>query len=136
MKLLGIDYGRKRLGLAICGALKIASPLDMVERSVLEKDLAALRHVIEDNEIEKIVVSYPKNMNNTIGEMAEEAQAFAQMLEKKLLLPTVLWDERLTSAQADRAMLEGGLTRNKRKQNRDQIAATLLLQNYVDCHKE
>ena len=135
MKLLGIDYGRKRLGLATCGALNIACPNQTLTRKNLEKDIEELFSFIQEEEIEKIIVGLPKNMNDSLGEMAKEAEEFAQKLSEKTRLPFELWDERLTSQQAERSLLQGGLTREKRKKSRDQIAATFMLQSYVDCHK-
>ena len=132
MQILGIDYGRKRLGLAVCGDLKIASPLELIERTNSKKDFEALQKVIEKHEIEKIVVGFPKNMDNSVGEMAKEAQSFSDLLKNHFSIPTVLWDERLTSVQAERAMIDAGVSRNKRKKSSDSIAAALLLQNYCD----
>ncbi|NUM36078.1 MAG: Holliday junction resolvase RuvX [Candidatus Brocadiae bacterium] len=132
MAILGIDYGRKRIGLAICGALKIATPLETLERENTEKDFKKLKEIIEEHEIEKIVVGCPKNMDNSMGEMAKEAQSFSDILKNRFSLPTVLWDERLTSAQAERSMIEAGLSRNKRKKSSDSVAAALMLQSYSD----
>ncbi len=133
MKLLGIDYGKKRLGLAICGPMKIANPLELLVRQDTERDLKALKAIIEEHEIIKIVIGLPKNMNNTLGEMAQEATQFAEFLEKETQLPIVLWDERLTTVQAERSLIQAGLTRQKRQKSRDSIAAVFMLQSYVDA---
>ncbi len=135
MQILGIDYGRKRLGMALCGELKIATPLDTLERTNTEKDFEKIKNVIEEHEIEKIVVGFPKNMDNSLGEMAKEAQSFSDILKNRFSIPTVLWDERLTSAQAERIMIDAGFSRNKRKKNSDSIAAVLMLQNYSDRNR-
>lgn len=133
MRILGIDYGRKRLGLAICGELKIASPLGKIVRKSMAEDLAALSAIISEEEVATIVVGLPKNMDDSCGEMAKESNQFAQILATHFSLPVQLWDERLTSYQAERDMITAGLSRSKRQKSVDQVAAALILQNYVDC---
>jgi putative Holliday junction resolvase len=131
MKVLGIDYGRKRWGLAICGLLKIASPSGVITHKTWEEDMSALASFMED--VELIVVGLPKNMNDSYGEMAQEANQFAQALGEHFHLPVVLWDERLTSAQAERYLKAAGYSRAKREKSKDQVAAALMLQSYVDA---
>ena len=133
MKLLGIDYGRKRLGIATCGALRIACPLKILYFSKQEKDLfAELGLILREREIEKIIVGLPKNMDDSSGEMVKEVEKFAERLKEEFSLPIILWDERLTTYEADRILKEAGLSPSQRKKRRDAIAAALILQSYVD----
>ena len=134
MRLLGIDYGKKRLGVAICGALKIASPVDMIQRSTVQQDLAIIQKWIEKYDVFFFFLGLPINMDNTLGDMAKQAQTFAKMLQKKLKVPVVLWDERLSSQAADHIMHDAGLTKDQKKKNRDSIAASVMLQCYIDSH--
>ncbi len=136
MKILALDYGRKRIGLATAGYLKIAHPQQVLKRTELKNDLEELQTYIEENDIEEIVIGLPKNMDNTQGEMAQEATAFAHALEKKCQLPITLWDERLSSWEAEKIIRQSS---NKRKkthqkiaQNIDAIAAAVILQCYLD----
>ena len=136
MRLLGIDYGTKRLGIAICGALRIASPVDMIHRCTEKQDLIAIQRFIDKYGADKLVVGLPVNMDNSLGDMAKQAQLFAHILHKKLKLPVVLWDERLSSHQADHIMHEAGLTKVQKKRSRDAIAASVMLQCYVDSNSD
>lgn len=132
MKLLGIDYGRKRLGLAVCGPLRVACPLATITWSSRDEVIAALAEVIREHDIEKLVIGLPKNMDNSLGEMAHEAEQFATMLREHFALAVELWDERLTSWQAEQLLRTAGLSRWRRKRHRDSVAACLILQSYVD----
>ncbi len=133
MKLLGIDYGRKRIGLATCGLLKIAHPLTILQRTTLEKDLEQIAHYIEEHEISQIILGLPKNMDNSHGEMAQEAEKFAQDLQNhQPEIPITLWDERLSSWQAKEMLKERATKKKQRQQKIDHAAAALILQSYVD----
>lgn len=134
MKLLGIDYGRKRWGVAVSGPLNIASPAGMIVHKSWEDDMAALAKFMED--VDKIVVGLPKNMDDSCGEMAQEASHFAEQLAAHFRLPVDMWDERLTTWQAEQSLLAAGFNRAKRDKARDQIAAALMLQSYVDAHRQ
>ena len=136
MKVLGIDYGRKRLGIAICGELKIASPLMVIKRESIDIDIQKLKKIIEENDVNQIVIGLPKNMNNSQGKMAKEAKEFGEILASEIDLPIVYWDERLTTRQADCIMKSVGISASKRRRSRDQIAAALMLQSYVDYHSQ
>jgi putative Holliday junction resolvase len=131
LKILGIDYGRKRWGIAICGALNIASPAGLIVHKTWQEDMAALQEFLED--VETIVVGLPKNMDDSCGEMAQEASQFAKKLSDHLHLPVVLWDERLTTWQAEQSLLAAGFSRARRQKSRDQVAAAVMLQSYVDA---
>ncbi len=135
MRILGIDYGDRRIGLAVGDTeLAIATGLPTIERPSPAADiLEPLRRICRDQGIARIVVGIPLNMNGTRGPRAHASLEFAQQLRQQLGLPVETWDERLTSLQADRAMLEGGLSRRKRKARVDRLAAQLLLQTYLDA---
>lgn len=129
MRILGLDVGQKRIGVAISDPLKItAQGLDTVERG----DIGSLEKVISQNDVVEIVVGLPLNMNGTEGERAKDAISFADTLKKKFSVPVKMWDERLSTASAERDMIKGDLSRKKRKSLSDKIAAQLILQNYLD----
>lgn len=133
MRILGIDYGRKRIGLAVSDPLCItAQGLPTLERGDLSgHDMDVLAGVIREREVDEIVVGLPLNMDGTHGEIAREALAFAGELRKRFALPVHMMDERLSTVRAHRAMKEGGLTRKKRAGKVDKISAQLILQDYL-----
>lgn len=136
MRILGLDFGSKTVGLAVSDELLItAQGLEIVRReseNKLRKTLARIEQIIEEYHVEKIVLGFPKNMNNTIGERGEKTLAFKEMLERRTGLEVIMWDERLTTVSADRTMMEAGVRRENRKKYVDQIAATFILQGYLD----
>ena len=137
MRILGIDYGEKRVGVAVSDPLGIiALPLRVLEVRSDADALAAIESVCAETETEKIVVGFPLNMNGTVGESARKAQAFAEELAKRVSLPVDMWDERLSTAMADRVMIEGGAGRGKRRLTRDKLAAQVILQGYLDSGNE
>lgn len=139
MRILGLDYGTKTVGVAISDALMItAQPLETITRksaNKLRQTLARIESIIEENHVEKIVLGYPKNMNNTIGERAEAAEAFQEALERRTGLEVVLWDERMTTVESERVLMLGGVRRENRKAVIDQMAAALILQSYLDMQE-
>jgi len=133
MRILGIDYGHRRLGIAVSDDEKIlASPLSVYSRCNLDVDLAFLLGIVKENEVERVVVGLPRNMNGSIGKMAKEALSFAWKLRKKIGIPISTFDERMTSVEAERVLVEMNLSRKRRKGLRDSIAAVLILQGYLD----
>ena len=130
MRILGLDYGTKTVGVAMSDALCItAQGVEIIRRTQenkLRRTYARIEELIGTYQIEKIVLGYPKHMNGDIGERAKAAEAFRAGLE------VVLWDERLTTVAADRAMMEMGIRRENRKKYVDEIAATFILQSYLD----
>ncbi|MBD5136316.1 MAG: Holliday junction resolvase RuvX [Lachnospiraceae bacterium] len=136
MRILGLDFGSKTVGVAVSDELLItAQGLEIVRReseNKLRKTLARIEQIIEEYHVEKIVLGFPKNMNNTIGERGEKTLAFKEMLERRTGLEVIMWDERLTTVSADRTMMEAGVRRENRKKYVDQIAATFILQGYLD----
>ncbi|MCI6498542.1 Holliday junction resolvase RuvX [Lachnospiraceae bacterium HCP1S3_C3] len=136
MRIIGLDFGSKTVGVAVSDELGItAQGLEIVRReseSKLRKTLARIEQIISEYNCEKIVLGFPKNMNNTLGERAEKTLAFKEMLERRTGLEVVMWDERLTTVSADKTMMETGVRRENRKKYVDQIAATFILQGYLD----
>ena len=136
MRILGLDFGSKTVGVAVSDELLItAQGVEIVRRkspSKLRQTLARIEELIEQYGVEKIVLGYPKNMNNTEGERCEKTKEFKEMLERRTGLEVVLWDERLTTVAADRSMMETGIRRENRKEYVDMIAAVFILQGYLD----
>ena len=98
----------------------------------LRQTLARIEELVGEYDVERIVLGYPKNMNNTEGERCERTKEFKELLERRTGLPVILWDERLTTVAADRSMMEMGIRRENRKDYVDEIAAILILQGYLD----
>jgi len=137
MRILGIDYGHKRLGLALSDEEKIlASPLPVYQRRGDKQDLTYLTRLVEEKEVGQIVVGLPRNMNGSLGEMAKEVLAFVDTLKKKTDLPVDTFDERLSSAEAERVLIQADLSRKRRKTLRDSLAAVLILQGYLESLRE
>lgn len=136
MRIIGLDFGSKTVGVAVSDELLItAQGVEIIHRksqSKLRQTLARIEELIQEYHVEKIVLGFPKNMNNTEGERCEKTLEFKEMLERRTGLEVVLWDERLTTVAADRTMMEAGIRRENRKQYVDQIAATFILQGYLD----
>ena len=136
MRILGLDYGSKTVGVAVSDPLGLtAQGVETIWRkqeNKLRQTLARIEELISEYQVERIVLGYPKNMNNTIGERAEKSLEFQQMLERRTGLPVIMWDERLTTVAADRSMMETGIRRENRKEYVDEIAAIFILQGYLD----
>ncbi|MBQ2900851.1 MAG: Holliday junction resolvase RuvX [Agathobacter sp.] len=136
MRILGLDFGTKTVGVAVSDELLItAQGVEIIRRKAptkLRQTLARIDELVGEYGVEKIVLGYPKNMNNTEGERCERTQEFKEMLEKRTGLDVVLWDERLTTVSADNAMMEMGIRRENRKEYVDEIAAIFILQGYLD----
>jgi len=136
MRIMGLDFGSKTVGVAISDSLGYtAQGIEIVRRqseNKLRQTLARLDELIKDYEVEQIVLGFPKNMNNTVGDRGEKSLAFKETLEKRTGLPVTMWDERLTTVEADRTMIEGGIRREERKLHVDKLAAVFILQGYLD----
>ncbi len=136
MRIMGLDFGSKTVGVAVSDELLItAQGVEIVRRKSegkLRQTLARIEELIQEYQVEKIVLGYPKNMNNTEGERCEKTNEFKEMLERRSGLEVILWDERLTTVAADMAMMEAQIRREERKNYVDKIAATLILQGYLD----
>jgi putative Holliday junction resolvase len=130
---MGLDYGEKTIGVAVSDEFGwTAQGLEVIRRQTPERDLQRLKELIRQFEVQELVVGLPKNMNNTIGPSGEHCIAFAEMLKETLHMPVHLWDERLTTVSAQRALLEADVSRKKRRQVVDKLAAVLILQSYLD----
>lgn len=136
MRILGLDYGSVTVGVAISDPLGItAQALETIKRPAenkLRRTLARIEELAAEYQAERIVLGFPKNMNNTVGERGEKVMEFKAQLERRTGLPVVLWDERLTTVAADRTLMETGVRRENRKKVIDQIAAVFILQGYLD----
>ena len=136
MRNLGLDYGSKTVVVAVSDPLVLtAQKVETIWRkqeNKLRRTLARIEELIAEYEVEKIVLGFPKNMNNTVGERAEKALEFGDMLKKRTGLEVIMWDERLTTVEADRTLIEAGVRRENRKQYLDGIAAVFILQGYLD----
>lgn len=136
MRIMGLDFGSKTVGVAISDALLItAQGIEIIRRkeeNKLRQTLARIEELIVEYEVEEIVLGMPKNMNATEGERVALTMEFKEKLERRTGLPVHMWDERLTTVAADRAMMEAGIRRENRKDYVDMIAATLILQGFLD----
>lgn len=133
MRIMGLDYGEKTIGVAVSDELGwTAQGIEVIRRKNKQADLEALRHLMLEYHINEIVIGLPKHMNGTVGERGEMCIAFANELGKHFDLPVQLWDERLTTVAAERTLLEADVSRKKRKQVIDKIAAVFILQGYMD----
>ena len=136
MRIMGLDFGSKTVGVAVCDPLGItAQAVETITRTSenkLRQTLARIEQLAREYEIERIVLGYPKNMNNTLGERVEKTLEFKASLERRTGLEVLLWDERLTTIAAERVLMESGVRRENRKKTIDQIAAVFILQGYLD----
>ena len=133
---MGLDLGTKTVGVAISDALQLtAQGIEIIRRkdeNKLRQTLARIESLIMEYEVEEIVLGLPKHMNNDLGERAQFSLEFKEKLERRTGLPVALWDERLTTVSADRVMMEAGVRREDRREYVDKIAATIILQGYLD----
>ena len=136
MRIIGLDFGSKTVGVAVSDQLLItAQGVEIIRRNSpnkLRQTLARIEELIHQYEVEKIVLGYPKNMDNSEGERCKKTQEFKELLEKRMDLPVILWDERLTTVAADKLMIESNIRREDRKKYVDRIAAEFILQGYLD----
>ncbi|MCI2424707.1 Holliday junction resolvase RuvX [Candidatus Acetothermia bacterium] len=137
MKICGLDYGRKRIGIAVSDEMEIiAYPLPSYQRVSAVKDLAFFASLVAKEEIRAIVVGFPLNMDNSIGEMAQEVLNFCALLRSELLLPVYTYDERWTSIEAARVLTQANITQQQRKDLRDSLSAVIILQGYLNLSKQ
>ena len=140
MRIMGLDLGSKTVGVALSDPMMItAQPLETItrkEENKLRQTLARIEAIIEEYEVSKIVLGYPKNLNDSVGERALISEEFKDKLERRTGLEVILWDERLTTVAADEVLAETGVKKANRKQYIDQVAATFILQEYIDSIKE
>lgn len=136
MRILGLDYGSLTVGVAVSDPLGFtAQGIEVVRRkqeSKLRQTLARIEEIIKEYNVELVVLGYPKNMNNSVGERAHKSEEFGEMVKRRTGIEVVLWDERLSTVSAHQSMIEGGMRREKRAEVVDQVAAVFILQNYLD----
>lgn len=135
-RILGLDYGSKTVGVAVSDPLgltaQVVETIWRKQENKLRRTLARIEELAEEYQAEKIVLGYPKNMNNTIGERAQKSLEFGEMLKKRTGLEVIMWDERLTTVSAERTLMEAGVRRENRKEYLDGLAAVFILQGYLD----
>lgn len=140
MRIMGLDFGSKTVGVAITDPLGLtAQGIEIIRRkeeNKLRKTLARIEELIVEYEVTKIVLGLPKNMNDTEGERVRLSLEFKEMLERRTGLPVDMWDERLTTVEAHEIMIEAGIRREDRKDYVDMIAAQLILEGYMEYHRE
>ena len=131
-----MDFGSKTVGVAISDPLGLtAQPIEIIRRkeeNKLRQTLARIEALIQEYQVESLVLGLPKNMNNTLGDRAEKSLAFKEMLERRTGLSVVMWDERLTTVEANRTMIESKIRREDRGKYVDALAAVFILQGYLD----
>ncbi|MBQ2288844.1 MAG: Holliday junction resolvase RuvX [Lachnospiraceae bacterium] len=136
MRILGLDYGSRTVGVAVSDVMGwTAQSLETItrkEENKLRKTLARIETLVKEYEIEKIVLGYPKHMNNEQGDRCAKTESFKEMLERRTGLPVILQDERMSTVSAERILMEGGVRRENRKEFVDKMAAAFILQTYLD----
>lgn len=136
MRIMGLDYGTTTVGVAISDTMLItAQEVETITRkqaNKLRKTYSRIEELVREYEVERIVLGYPKNMNNTEGERAEDTKLFQEALERRTKLPVILWDERLTTVESERILTQCGVRKANQKKVIDQVAAAIILQSYLD----
>ncbi|MHB8173093.1 MAG: Holliday junction resolvase RuvX [Nitrospirota bacterium] len=133
MRVLGLDVGEKTIGVAVSDGLGItAQGVMVIRRQSKEKDFAALLKIIDEYDVNSIIIGLPKNMNGSLGPQAQKALAFAETVKSRFGLPVEMTDERLSTALVQKALIEGGASRAKRKTVIDMLAAQVILQGWLD----
>lgn len=132
-RIMGLDVGDKTIGVAISDPLLLtAQGLKTIKRESNKKDIEEIEYIIKEYNVIKIIVGFPKNMNNTVGPQGEKVLKFVDKLKKKVRIEIILEDERLTTVAAERALIEGDVSRENRKKVIDKVAATYILQTFLD----
>ncbi|MCX8043995.1 MAG: Holliday junction resolvase RuvX [Desulfobacterota bacterium] len=135
MRILCIDFGSKTFGIAVSDELGMfAHGVETIQRSSLRHDIARLRVLVEQYQVEKIIIGLPRNMDGSIGPAAQQVLAFSEVVARKLKVPVETWDERLSTVEAHRILGDAAVRRSRRKQIIDTVAATIILQGYLDAH--
>lgn len=136
MRIMGLDYGSKTVGVAVCDPLGLtAQAVETIVRkedNKLRQTFRRIEELAREYEITSIVLGYPKNMDGSVGERARKTEEFKDMLEKRTGFPVILWDERLTTVEADEILKESGVPVSERKKVIDKVAAGIILQSYLD----
>lgn len=136
MRVLGLDLGTKRLGLALSDPTgSFASPFAVIESRGRANDLERLREIVTDNDVGQVVVGMPTTLRGEAGLAAQQAEEFARELAAQLDVPVSTWDERMTTVVAERALISAGERRETRREKRDKVAAAVMLQSYLDARR-
>lgn len=132
MKIMAVDYGDTRTGLAVCDRTEfLASPVGVIEERNFYFTIQKVAHAVKEYDVQMVVVGYPVNMNGTVGPRAEKCAQFAELLKTKVDVPIELWDERATTLEAQNYLSETGTYGKKRKEVIDEVAATIILESYM-----
>ena len=132
-RLLGLDVGEKTIGIALSDELGLTGQPDKImKRKGEDQDFREIRTIREERGIGKVVIGLPRNMDGSIGRQARRVAAFAEKLQAALDVPVVYWDERLSTVAAERVLIQADVSRAKRKKHVDKLAASLILQGYLD----
>ena len=133
MRILALDHGTKRIGVAVSDETKtIAQPLEYIPAEPFADFLERLKQLLIEKEVDVILIGMPRNMDGSYGPAAQKVEAFVAVLKSAVTVPIKLWDERLTSTMANRVLIQGRVRRDKRKEKVDKMAAAILLQSYLD----
>ena len=136
MRIMGLDYGTTTVGVAVSDTMLItAQEVETITRkqaNKLRKTYSRIEELAMEYEVERIILGYPKNMNNTEGERAQDTKLFREALERRTKLPVILWDERLTTVESERILTQCGVRKANQKKVIDQVAAAIILQSYLD----
>ncbi|MGD0744894.1 MAG: Holliday junction resolvase RuvX [Verrucomicrobiota bacterium] len=133
MRILALDHGTRRIGVAVSDETKtIAQPLEYIPAEPFADFLARLKRLLGEKEVDLILIGLPRNLDGSYGAAAQKVESFIAVLKTAIAVPIRTWDERLTSAQANRILIQGGVRRAKRKEKVDKMAAAILLQSYLD----
>ncbi len=133
MRILALDHGTRRVGVAVSDETKtIAQPLEYIPAEPFADFLARLKQLLAEKEVDLVLLGLPRNMDGSYGPAAQKVEAFVAVLRNAITIPVKMWDERLTSSQANRILIQGGVRRDRRKEKVDKMAAAILLQSYLD----
>jgi putative Holliday junction resolvase len=134
MRILALDHGTKRIGVALSDETRIiAQPLEYIPAEPFAEFLERLKQILHEKEVDLILIGMPRNMDGSYGPAAQKVEVFIAALKSAITIPIKTWDERLTSTMANRALVQGNVRRDKRKQKVDAMAAAILLQSYLDA---
>ncbi len=137
MRILALDVGDRRIGVAISDPSQVlARSLKVIQRGSRQEDFAAVARLVEEHEVERVVVGYPRSLDGTAGEQADKVERYAVGLAESLAVPVLLWDERFSTVSAERLLREVGLRGQKKQERVDAVAAAVILQDYLDSSKE
>lgn len=135
-RIMGLDIGDKTIGVAVSDIMGLtAQGVTTIKRIGKKKDIEAIKKIIEEKQVNKIVSGLPKNMNGTVGPQGEKVQKFCELLKEETNLPIEFWDERLSTVAAERSLIEGNVRRENRKKVIDMLAAVIILQGYLDLQR-